>query len=55
VRPERRPGAKTEGQVVALRRRLTFLPFGIGSKAINLRGTMPRLLRQEAFHNRLLT
>ncbi len=53
--PSAVPGAKTEGQAVALCRRLTFLPFGIGTKAINLRGTRPRLLRQEAFTNRKLT
>jgi hypothetical protein len=39
LNPSADPGAKTEGQAVAFCRRLTFfLPFGIGTNAINLRG-----------------
>ena len=53
--PSADPGAKTEGQAVASRRRLTFLPFGIGTNALNLRGTTPRLLRQDAFTHHSLT
>jgi hypothetical protein len=51
--PSADPGAKTEGRAVRHDAAARPSTFGIGTKAINLRGTMPRLPRQDAHHNSL--
>jgi hypothetical protein len=50
--PSADPGAKTEGRAVATRA-AARPPFGIGAKAINSRGTMPRMPRQDALQHSL--
>jgi len=45
--PSADPGAKTEGRAASTHG-AARLPFGIGTKALNSRGTMPRRSGQEA-------
>jgi len=52
--PSADPGAKTEGRAVRSSHAAAARPsFGIGTKATNLRGTTPRLFRQDVLPHSL--
>jgi hypothetical protein len=48
--PSADPGAKTEARAASLPASPALLRFGIGAKALNLRGTKPRNPWQDALH-----
>jgi hypothetical protein len=49
--PSADPGAEVEGGAASLTRMSPTFPFDLGTKAINLRGTMPRLFGRMPPHN----